>query len=145
MSMTTDQMYKSRPVYIAFFIYAFALGSLFPRIGDLQKQLGVEEGTLGLALIGLPLGVQISLLLADKILKYFNIRHVMLIGIPVVGLAFYIGLGLLGRLMPALPVFFFGMPAQITLQFWIFTLTFSGIMMVFLKNFQDSYSPFIAP
>ena len=89
MSMTTDQMYKSRPVYIAFFIYAFALGSLFPRIGDLQKQLGVEEGTLGLALIGLPLGVQTSLLLADKILKYFNIRHVMLIGIPVVGLAFY--------------------------------------------------------
>ena len=76
MNMTTDQMYKSSPVYIAFFIYAFALGSLFPRIGDLQIQLGVQEGTLGIALIGLPFGVQISLLLADKILKYLNIRHV---------------------------------------------------------------------
>ena len=89
MNITTDQLYNSSPVYIAFFVYAFALGTLFPRIGDLQIQLGVQEGTLGLALIGLPLGVQVSLLLADKILKYLNTRHVMLIGIPVVGLAFY--------------------------------------------------------
>ena len=29
----------------------------------------------------------------------------------VIGLTYYIGLGLLGRLMPQLPVFFFGLPA----------------------------------
>ncbi|MAT87583.1 MAG: MFS transporter [Aestuariivita sp.] len=90
MGSSSNLMLKSNPAYIAFFIYAFVLGSLFPRIGDLQLHLGISEGTLGLALIGLPFGVQISLLVADKILKYLNIRHVMLIGIPVIGLAFYL-------------------------------------------------------
>ena len=62
----------------------------------------------------------------------------------IVGLTYNIGLGLLGRLMPSLPVFFFGMPAQIAIQFWVFTLTFSGIMLVFLKHFQDSYASFLS-
>ncbi len=63
----------------------------------------------------------------------------------IVGLTFNIGLGLLGRLMPALPVFFFGMPAQIAIQFWVFTITLSGIMLVFLKKFQDAYVSFLTP
>ena len=70
MSAPTDPRHQTSPVYLAFFIYAFALGSLFPRLGDLQIHLGVKEGTLGLALIGLPLGLQISLLMAEKVLKY---------------------------------------------------------------------------
>lgn len=89
MSASTNPRHQSTPVYIAFFIYAFALGSLFPRLGDLQIHLGVKEGTLGLALIGLPLGVQISLLVADKVLNYLNVRHVMIAGIPLIGLAFW--------------------------------------------------------
>ena len=35
-------------VYFAFFVYAFALGALFPRIGDLQVQMGIGESALGL-------------------------------------------------------------------------------------------------
>ena len=88
MEKSSNSVFKGNPAYVAFFIYAFVLGSLFPRIGDLQLNLGINEGTLGLALIGLPFGVQISLLVADKILKCLNIRYVMLLGIPVIGLAF---------------------------------------------------------
>ena len=72
MEKSYNPVFKGNPAYVAFFLYAFVLGSLFPRIGDLQLHLGINEGTLGLALIGLPFGVQISLLVADKILKCLN-------------------------------------------------------------------------
>ncbi|MDD9876741.1 MAG: flagellar biosynthetic protein FliR [Magnetovibrio sp.] len=61
----------------------------------------------------------------------------------VLGLTYYIGLGLLGRLMPALPVFFFGLPIQITLQLTMFTVTISGIMIAFVQHFQSSLGRFL--
>ena len=63
----------------------------------------------------------------------------------IVALTYYIGLGLLGRLMPQLQVFFFGLPAQIGLQIWVLTIAFSGMMMVFLQNFSEAYRNFILP
>lgn len=63
----------------------------------------------------------------------------------IVGLTYYIGLGLLGRLMPQLQVFFFGLPAQIGLQIWVLAITFTGIMMVFLQHFSEAYQNFILP
>jgi len=62
-----------------------------------------------------------------------------------VAIVYYVGLGLLGRLMPALPVFFIGMPVQIAAQIWVLMITFSGIMMVFLRHFQDGYANFLNP
>lgn len=61
----------------------------------------------------------------------------------VIGLTYYIGLGLLGRLMPQLPVFFFGLPIQITLQIFVFTITISGIMLTFIQNFDTKVQRFI--
>lgn len=61
----------------------------------------------------------------------------------VIGLTYYIGLGLLGRLMPQLPVFFFGLPLQITLQLTIFTVTVSGIMLTFVQYFQAGVGRFL--
>ena len=59
-----------------------------------------------------------------------------------VGFIYNFGLGLLGRLMPQLPVFFFGLPVQISLQLWAMMLTLSGIMLVFLTRFADLVAPF---
>lgn len=61
----------------------------------------------------------------------------------VVGLTYYIGLGLLGRLMPQLPVFFFGLPVQISLQLAVMALTVSGIMLVFAARFQEGIGVFL--
>ncbi len=63
----------------------------------------------------------------------------------IVGLTYYIGLGLLGRLMPQLQVFFFGLPVQIGMQIWVLAIVFSGMMMVFLQNFIGAYQNFILP
>lgn len=63
----------------------------------------------------------------------------------VVAFVYYVGLGLLGRLMPVLPVFFFGLPVQITVQFWVLMIALSGIMLVFLERFQEQYGAFLKP
>ena len=63
----------------------------------------------------------------------------------IVALTYYIGLGLLGRLMPQLQVFFFGLPFQIGLQIWVLAITVAGIMMVFLQKFEEVFESFILP
>ncbi|MCK5167169.1 MAG: flagellar biosynthetic protein FliR, partial [Rhodospirillaceae bacterium] len=45
--------------------------------------------------------------------------------------------GILGRLMPQLPVFFFGLPAQITLQYVVMAITLPGIMLAFMTYFEN--------
>jgi len=63
----------------------------------------------------------------------------------IVGLTYYIGLGLLGRLMPTLQVFFFGLPFQIGVQIWVLAISVSGILVVFLRSFEEGYRGFILP
>lgn len=55
----------------------------------------------------------------------------------IVGLVYNVGLGLLGRLMPQLPVFFFGLPLQLGLQMWVAVLTISGMMLLFLNWYGE--------
>ena len=75
-------------VFLAFFIYAFSLGMLFPRLGDIQLSLGIGEAVLGLSMLGLPIGLQISLLLADKVLNYVSLPKVMIGGVMALSLSF---------------------------------------------------------
>ena len=75
-------------VFTGFLIYSFGLGTLFPRIGDIQLAMGLGEGALGLALIGLPIGLQISLLMADKVLARYSVRLVMIAGMAMIGLSY---------------------------------------------------------
>ncbi len=80
-----NKIYSSRYVYLFFFLYSFTFGMIFPRIGDLQIQMEIGESYLGLALSGLPIGVQIALLFADKILSLFNFRIAVSMSITILG------------------------------------------------------------
>lgn len=55
----------------------------------------------------------------------------------VVGLVFYLGLGLLGRLMPQIQVFFIILPLQIALGLVVFALTIGAGIMWFLGAYSD--------
>ena len=82
--------FRSTPkdaVFVSFFLYAFSLGTLFPRLGDLQTQMEIDKATLGFALIGLPLGVQVTLLFADRIVRRFNFRLILMLGIPLLSIS----------------------------------------------------------
>ena len=76
-----------RKVFLFFFLYSFSFGALFPRIGDLQIQMKIEEGALGLALAGLPLGVQLALLFADTTLAALGFRLAVCLGVPIIGIS----------------------------------------------------------
>lgn len=62
----------------------------------------------------------------------------------VMGLIFFLGLGILGRLMPQMQVFFVAMPLQIAAGFAVLALVLPAIMMWFINAFQESLSPFVA-
>lgn len=57
----------------------------------------------------------------------------------------YLMLGILGRLMPNLPVFFFGLPIQIMTQISVLALVLSSIMLMFVTRFSDTFGAFLAP
>ncbi|MBF0278421.1 MAG: MFS transporter [SAR324 cluster bacterium] len=76
-------------VYLSFFIYALALGGIYPRLGDLQIQMGVGETVLGGALLGAALGAQISLMFAGPLVEKLGHRLVIIACIPLIGMAEY--------------------------------------------------------
>lgn len=61
------------------------------------------------------------------------------------GMLFYLGLGLLARLMPQVQVFFIAIPLQIALGFLVLALTLSAGMMWFLGAFQNTFQGLLLP
>jgi len=74
-------------VFFGFFIYAVGLGTLFPRIADLQSQMEIDKATLGLALVGLPAGVQVTLLFADRLVRRIPFKVLLGFGVPIIGIS----------------------------------------------------------
>ncbi len=65
-------------VYAAFFLYAFAMGGIFPRLPEIQRALGVAEGAFGLALIGTACGTMVSLTFGGRLLERIGHRRALL-------------------------------------------------------------------
>ncbi len=80
--------------------------------------------------------------LAQLLVDSYKIGLQIAAPLIVTALLYYVSLGLLGRLMPALPLFLFGMPFQIAGQIWILMISLSTMMMVFLKYFDEGYRVF---
>lgn len=79
------QKIKGNPhqiVFVGFFIYAFSLGAMFPRLDDIQTSLEIDKAELGLLLLCIPLGLQITLLFADRLVRAISLKNVMCLGIP---------------------------------------------------------------
>ena len=81
-------MAPHRRVFATFFLYSFSFGGFFPRLAELQKQMGLTESALGLGLIGVATGTLFSLTFAGPIVERVGHRVTLL------------------ALMPVLPVFY---------------------------------------
>ena len=46
-------------VFVGFFIYAFSLGTMFPRLDDIQTSLAIDKAELGFLLLCIPLGLSL--------------------------------------------------------------------------------------
>ena len=86
-------------VFAAFFLYAFGLGSIFPRLGEIQRGMGVGEGALGLALIGTAAGTLVSLTLASRLLERIGYRRALLVLTPMIAVFFAVASWATGPLM----------------------------------------------
>ena len=62
----------------------------------------------------------------------------------VFGLVFYIGLGILARLMPQIQIFFIAIPLQIFLALTIFGLILAPMMIWFLEHFEVRFVELLA-
>lgn len=78
----------ARRVFAGFAIYSFSMGSIFPRMSDVQVAMGVTEGQLGLGLIGSPLGTLVALTFATPFLERVGFRRALMVAIPLVALLF---------------------------------------------------------
>ncbi len=63
----------------------------------------------------------------------------------VVGLIFYLGLGLLGRLMPQMQVFFVAMPLQIMVGLAVLFIALPVTMRWFIDSLEGKMLPFVGP
>lgn len=63
----------------------------------------------------------------------------------VVGTIFFLGLGLLARLMPQVQIFFIAMPLQIALALLVLALSLPLVLRVYLEGFEQTFLPYLAP
>ncbi len=84
-------------------------------------------------------------LIARRVSDSFALGLQLASPMALVALTYYIGIGLLGRLMPAMPVFFVGLPIQLATQITVLMLILSSVMIVFLSKFQEGMGFLIAP
>ncbi len=92
-------------VYAGFSIYSFAMGNIFPRLPDIKHAMDIEDGTLGLSLIGTPIGTLTALTLAAPILERVGFRRVLLGLVPLLSIAYAIAVHAPGPLALFLMLF----------------------------------------
>lgn len=77
-------------IFISFGLYSFAIGTLFPRLGDLQLALGISPAVLGLCLAAIALGLQVSLLFSSLALARIGFKSLMPAAVSIIGLGFFL-------------------------------------------------------
>ncbi|MEK9672913.1 MAG: flagellar biosynthetic protein FliR [Rhodospirillaceae bacterium] len=80
---------------------------------------------------------------ARRVADSFELGFKLSIPFLVIAVTYYVGLGILGRLMPQLPVFFFGLPIQLSVQIAGLMIVFSSILLVFMTHFLDSFAELV--
>ncbi len=63
----------------------------------------------------------------------------------VLSLVFYMGLGVLARLMPQLQIFFVGLPIQLAGGMFLMAASFSGLFTLFLEYYAEGLNAYVSP
>ncbi len=90
----------------------------------------------------LPVG-DFAELVTDLVAASFMLGIKMAAPFLVFGLVFNIGLGLIARLMPQLPIFFVALPLNIATGFVLLLLVLPAVMMLFMGEFEAALAPFL--
>lgn len=71
----------------------------------------------------------------------FQVAVQMAAPLVIFGLIFYLGMGILSRLIPQLQVFFLALPVNILLGFALISMLLSSMMLLFVDHFQQHLAP----
>lgn len=85
-----------------------------------------------------------SEMIARTVAETFTLSFQIAAPFIVVGLIFYLGLGLLGRLMPQMQVFFVAMPLQIIFGLCVLFIALPVALRWFIGSFEEKMLPFVA-
>ncbi|MEX0582923.1 MAG: flagellar biosynthetic protein FliR [Sneathiella sp.] len=85
----------------------------------------------------------ISILITDFVQLSFKLGFQMSAPFLVFGITFYMGIGLINRLMPQVQIFFVAMPLQIILSFAILAITIGASMMWFINYYEEALMRFL--
>lgn len=85
----------------------------------------------------------ISELVSDFVAGSFKLGFQISAPFLVYGLTFYIGVGLINRLMPQVQIFFVAMPLQIMLAFAIFAVTSGASVLWFVNYYEETLMRFL--
>lgn len=100
----------------------------------------------GLFQPGLPLPAgDFAEVVSRTVADAFNLAMRMAAPFITVAVVFYLGLGLLARLMPQMQVFFIALPLQITLSLLVLALSLPLVLRVYLEGFEAAFLPYLAP
>lgn len=91
----------------------------------------------------LPVG-DFSEMLSRIVSKVFLLAVQMAAPFIAVGMTFYLGVGLLARLMPQIQVFFVAMPVQVALGITMLGLAVPIVLTWFMINLEETIAPFTA-
>jgi MFS family permease len=75
-------MTYQRLIMAVFFLQPIAFGSWLPRIPDIQNQLGLGPAGLALALLGMPIGILLTLPFAGRFVARVGARAILVYGFP---------------------------------------------------------------
>ena len=74
-------MTDTRALRLIFLLQPLVLGAWFPRIPQIQQSIGLSEGQLAYALIGMPLGLLITLSFGGKLAEALGTRRLLTLGL----------------------------------------------------------------
>ncbi|NNG03338.1 MAG: flagellar biosynthetic protein FliR [Inquilinus sp.] len=123
------------------------LGVLLILLTDLHHAMltGIVDSYMVFAPGGTPPAGDLADAVARQVAASFGIGLRMAAPFLVIGLIFYLGLGLMARLMPQIQVFFIAIPAQVLLGFAILGLTLSAAMLYWLDAVAMALMSFPKP
>ncbi len=139
-----DPNFGGQTNVISTFLGVLSLTLIF--VGDLHHLLlrGIFDSyKLFSPTDSIPVG-DLSVLALTLISGAFRIALQLSAPFIVFGLIFYLGIGVLARLIPQIQIFFIAMPVNIFVSLVLFMLLLTSIMMAYMAYFMRSIEPFLA-
>ena len=84
-------------------------------------------------------------MIARQISQTFKIGVEMSAPFIILNFAYNVGLGIISRLAPQIPIFFIAMPLQLVVSLVVMMVTTSGIMLVSMTYLAEGMKPFLNP